>query len=141
MAKQEFDFAKATEDFFAAFKMDTKAFDDTAKNVAEFNVKLTKIALDAAKKNAELTSAWATETLKKAEGINKVQKDVSAYGTVASEFAAAQAQAVPEKLAAYAEVAKTAQMEAVELFVAASKDLQAELVNATSDVAAKAKAA
>lgn len=141
MAKQEFDFAKATEDFFAAFKMDTTAFDDAAKNIAEFNVKLGKIALDATRKNVELTNAWAADTLKKAEGINKVQKDTAAYGTVASEFVSAQAQAVPEKLAQYAEVAKSAQMEAIELFVAASKDLQAELVNVTNDVAAKAKAA
>lgn len=141
MAKQDFDFSKATEDFFAAFKMDTKVFDDFVKDVAEFNVKMGKIALDAAKKNAELTNAWTAETLKQVEGINKVQKDVTAYGTVASDFAAAQAQAMPEKLAQYAEVAKAAQLEAVELFVAASKDLQSKMVSATNDMTAKAKAA
>lgn len=141
MANQDFDFAKATEEFFAAFKMDTKMFDDASKNVAEFNVKLGKIAVAAAKKNAELTNAWTAETLKTVEAANKVQKDPSAYSTVASEFASAQAQSLPEKLAAYAEVAKAAQLEAVELFVAAGKDIQAEVAAATKDVAAKTKAA
>lgn len=141
MAKQDFDFAKATEEFFGAFKMDTKMFDDAAKNVAEFNVKFGKIALEAAKKNAELTNAWTAETLKTVETANKVQKDPSAYATVASDFASAQAQAMPEKLSAYAEVAKAAQLEAVELFVAAGKEVQTEVAAATKDVAAKAKAA
>ncbi len=141
MAKQDFDFAKATEEFFGAFKMDTKMFDDAAKNVAEFNQKLSKIALETAKKNAELTNAWTAETLKSVEAANKIQKDPSAYATVASEFASAHAQAMPEKLSAYAEVAKAAQLEAVELFVAAGKDVQAEVVAATKEVAAKTKAA
>lgn len=140
MAK-EFDFAKATEDFFAAFKMDTKAFDEAFKHAAEFNVKLAKIALDATRKNVELTNAWTLETLSKLEGMNKVQKDVTAYGTAASEFAAAQAQAMPEKLAKYAEVAKAAQLETIELFVAASKDAQSKVVAATNDMASKVKAA
>ena len=141
MAKQDFDFAKATEEFFGGFNMDTKMFDDAVKNVTEFNVKLGKIALDAAKKNAELTNAWATEALKTAEAAKKVQKDPSAYVTVATDFVSAQAQALPEKLSAYAEVAKSAQLEAVELFVAAGKDAQAEFASATKDVTAKAKAA
>ena len=141
MANQDFDFAKATEEFFGAFKMDTNMFDDASKNASEFSVKLGKIALAAAKKNAELTNAWTAETLKAVEATNKIQKDPSAYATIASEFASAHAQAMPEKLSAYAEVAKAAQLEAVELFVAAGKDVQKEVEVATKNVAAKAKAA
>jgi hypothetical protein len=141
MAKQDFDIAKVTEEFFGAFKMDTSMFDGAAKNVAEFNVKLGKIALDTAKKNVELTNAWVAETLKTVDAANKVQKDPSAYATVVSDFVSAQAQAMPEKLSAYAEVAKAAQLEAVELFVSAGKDIQAEVTAATKDVTAKAKAA
>lgn len=138
MAKQDFDFAKATEDFFAAFKMDSKALDGFSKEMAEFNVKMSKIALNAAKKNVDLTTGWITDTIKQAEGMNKVQKDATAYSAVASEFASTQAQAMPEKLAQYAEVAKTAQLEAVELFTAASKDLQSKVASATKDMTAKA---
>ncbi len=141
MANQDFDFTKATEDFLGAFKVDTKVFDDAAKNIAEFNAKLGKIALAAAKKNADLTSAWTAETLKKVEATNKVQKEAADYATVASEFAQAQAHTLPEKISAYVEVAKAAQMEAVELFVAAGKDVQAEVAAATAEVTAKAKKA
>ena len=141
MAKQDYDFAKATEKFFSAFNMDTKMFDDAAKNIAEFNVKFSKIALAAAKKNADLTASWTAETLKSVETANIVQKDSSDYAAVVSDFASAQAHAMPEKLSAYAEVAKAAQLEAVELFVAAGKDVQKEVEVATKNVAAKAKAA
>ena len=141
MAKQDFDFAKATEEFFGAFKMDTKIFDDATKNVAEFNVKFGQIALAAAKKNADLAATWTTETLKSVEAANKTQKDPADYASVISDFASAQAHAMPEKLSAYAEVAKAAQLEAVELFVAAGKDVQKEVEVATKNVAAKAKAA
>lgn len=140
MAKntKDFDFSTAAEDFFGAFKLDTQAFDDATKGVAEFYVNMGKIALDATKKNVELSNAWATETLKKVEGINKVQKDATAYGTVASEFVTEQAQALPEKLSAYAEVAKSAQMEAVELLMSASKDVQAKVASVAEDVTKKA---
>ena len=141
MAKQGFDFAKATEEFFGAFKMDTKMFDDATKNISEFNVKFGQITLAAAKKNADLAATWTTETLKSVEEANKTQKDPADYASVISEFASAQAHAMPEKLSAYAEVAKAAQLEAVELFVAAGKDVQKEVEVATKNVAAKAKAA
>ena len=134
MANQNFDFTKATEDFLGAFKLDTKIFDGPAKNIVEFNTNLVKIALTSAQKNAELTSAWTAETLKKAEAANKVQNEASDYVAVVTEFAKSQAEGLQEKLAAYAEVAKTAQSEAIELVTAAGKDIQA-------DVTAKVKKA
>ena len=141
MAKQDYDFAKATEKFYSAFNMDTKMFDGAAKNIAEFNVKFSKIALAAAKKNADLTASWTAETLKSVETANIVQKDSSDYAAVVSDFASAQAHALPEKLSAYAEIAKAAQLQAVELLVAAGKDVQKEVEASTKNVAAKAKAA
>lgn len=138
MAKQDFDFAKATQDFLGAFKIDTNVFDGAVKEAAEFNSKLVKIALTSAKKNADLTTAWTAETLKKVEAANKVQKEAGDYATVASELASAQVQALPEKLSNYVEVAKAAQMEAVELFAAAGKELQAEAVSKVKEATAKA---
>lgn len=134
MAKQEFDFAKATEDFMGAFKLDSSVFNDAAKNAAEFNAKLAKIALTSAQKNADLTTAWTAEVLKKAEAISKPQKEAADYVKVATDFASTQAQTLPEKVTAYVEVAKSAQKEATDLIVAAGKDIQA-------DVVAKTKAA
>lgn len=141
MAKQDYDFAKATEDFFSAFKVDTKTFDDATKNITDFNVNFGKIALAAAKKNADLTASWTAETLKSVEAANIMQKDPSGYAAVVSDLASAQTHALPEKLSAYVEVAKAAQLQAVELLVAAGKDVQKGVEAATKDVAAKAKAA
>jgi len=138
MANQNFDFAKATENFMGAFKLDTKIFDGAAKNVAEFNTKLVTIALTTAQKNAELTSAWTAETLKKVEAANKTQTEAGDYVAVATEFAKTQAQGLPEKLSAYVEVVKSAQAEAVELLVATGKDIQAEVTAKVKDVTSKA---
>ncbi len=138
MTKQAFDFAKATEDFMGAFKIDTKVFDEAVKNAAEFNTKLVKIALTSAKKNTELTTAWTTETLKKVEAANKVQKEAGDYVAVATDLAKEQIEALPEKLTAYVDVAKAAQQDATELFVAAGKDIQADVVAKTKEAAKKA---
>jgi hypothetical protein len=138
MTKQAFDFTKATEDFMGAFKIDTKVFDEAIKNAAEFNTKLVKIALTTAKKNAELTTAWTTETLKKVEAANKVQKEAGDYVAVATDLAKEQIEALPEKLTAYVDVAKAAQQDATELFVAAGKDIQAEVVAKTKEAGKKA---
>lgn len=125
------EFTKAIENFFAAVPMDMSAFDDVAKNTAEFNSKLSQIALEAAEQNAELTSSWTKETLVKLEELTKVKKDPADYANAVSEFATSQAQSSPEHVAAFAEVAKKAQMETIELLMAGSKELQAKATAAT----------
>ncbi|MCP5086410.1 MAG: phasin, PhaP [Rhodobacteraceae bacterium] len=130
MAKTDFDFTKAAEEFLASMKIDTSAFDGAAKNAAEFNTKLAKIALDAAKKNAKLTGDWTAETLKKIETNADAKTDPADFANVANAFSSEQAQAMQAKIAEFAEVAKTAQEKTVELFVSASKDLQSEVAKA-----------
>ena len=120
------DFAKAIENMFTNAPMDMSAFNDVAKNAAEFNSKLSKIALAAAEKNAELTNAWTKETLSKLDQASKVQKDPADYTKAVSDFAAAQAQTSPEHIAAFAEIAKKAQIDTVELLMSAGKDIQAK---------------
>ncbi|MCP4933468.1 MAG: zinc ribbon-containing protein [bacterium] len=126
------DFTKAIENFFTTTPLDMSAFGDIAKNTAEFNSKLSQIALEAAEQNAELTSAWTKETLVKLEELTKVQKDPADYAKAVSDFTAEQAQTSPEHVAAFAEVAKKTQMETVELLMAGGKDLQAKATAATT---------
>ena len=125
------DFTKAIENFFAAAPVDMSAFNDIAKNTAEFNSKLSQIALKAAEQNAEISNTWTQETLAKMEELTSVQKDPADYAKAISEFAASQAQASPEHVAAFAEIAKKAQMETVELMMAGGKDLQEKVSAAT----------
>lgn len=129
MATNDFDFSKAAQDFMASMKLDTSAFDGTMKNAADFNAKLTQIALDAAKQNAELTSNWTQEALKKVEA--QASSDPADMANVAAAFSAEQSQAMQDKFAAFAEVAKTAQEKTVELFAAAGKEMQTEVAKNT----------
>ena len=124
MAKNDFDFSKAAEEFMSSMKIDTSAFDGALKNASDFNAKLTKIALDAAAQNAELTNAWTQETLKKVEAGTQITGDPSNMAEAAAALAKTEAEGMKDKLAAYAEVAKTAQEKTVELFASAGAELQ-----------------
>ncbi len=124
MVKNDFDITKAAEEFLSAMKIDTSAFDSAAKNAAAFNSKLAKIALDAAKENAKLTSAWTAETLKKIETNADAKADAADFTNVTAAFSTEQAKAMQTTIAEFTAVAKTAQEKTVELFVSASKDLQ-----------------
>ncbi len=112
MADDTFDFAKAAQDFMASMKIDPSALGTPMQAPANFNAKLAKIALDAAQKNAELTSEWTKETLK------KVQQSSNATDVteMVAAFSAEQSQDMQDKLTAYAEVAKQAQAETLKLF-------------------------
>lgn len=131
------DFTKFAESFLAGAPADMKAFGDVYKNAADVAGKFGKIALAAAEKNAELSQAWTKETLAKLEGLTEVSKDPADYAKLVSDFSQAQAQATPEKLAAFAEVAKKAQMDAVELMLATGKEVQAEAAGAIKNATKK----
>lgn len=136
-----FDMSKNVETFFKSFAIDNSAFDGALKSASEFNAKLGQIAIEAARKNAEITNTWTNETLKSLEGTASAKDAVSDYSKVATDFSSAQAQAMPEKLAAYVEVAKNAQLATIELMMAAGKDVQAEVTKVATEVAKTAKKA
>lgn len=117
------DFTKAFEKAFASVPAN---YDEAFKTMTSYGQKFSEIALEATKKNLEVAEKWNKETLANAEKMIKVQDEASDYAKAATEFATAQAQAAPEHVAAFAEVAKKAQMETVDLMMAAGKDMQNE---------------
>jgi phage-related protein len=131
------DFTKMFQDMFSGKMGDMKAVNDMVKDAAEFGAKFNKIALETAEKNAELSTAWVKESLGKYSAFTKVQGEPADYAKVVSEVVSAQAQATPEHVAKFAEVAKSAQMATVELMMAAGKDFQNEVVK-TAKTATKA---
>lgn len=142
MAKaQTNDFTKTFENMFANVPTDMKVFNNAFTNAVELGSKLSKIALIAAEKNAEISSAWTKETLTKLEGASVVQKEAADYAKVASDFASSQAQTSPEHIAAFAEVAKKAQMETIELMMALGKDAQDEVAEVVKEATAAVKKA
>ena len=139
------DYTKMMKDVMGSFPVDMTSFQDAFKTQAAFGEKLTRVALSAADKSAEISSKWTKETLAKIAPVTKVQEDPADYSKVFADFASAQAELAAENMAAFAGVAKKVQMDTVELMLAAGKDIsedaQAAVKKATDEVTKAAKKA
>lgn len=144
MAKTQ-DFSAMMKDMMASFPVDTSAMEDFFKNTAALNEKLSSVALDAAEKNAEISSKWTKDTLAKMSDISKAKADPADYAKSATDFASSSAEVAAENMAAFAEVAKKVQMDTVELMMSAGKDMSEEasaaVKKATEEVSTAAKKA
>ncbi|MCT8329698.1 phasin family protein [Albidovulum sediminis] len=144
MTKQQ-DFSKVLQDMVSQFPVDTAALKDVYKNSAVLSEKMTKVALEAAEKSNDISSKWAKETIAKFGELSKAKSEPTDYTKAFSDFASASAELAAENLAAFAEVAKKAQTETVELMLAAGKDFSEEATaavkKATADVQTAAKKA
>lgn len=105
MAKTQ-DFSAMMKDMMASFPVDTSAMEDFFKNTAALNEKLSSVALQAAEKNAEISSKWTKDTLTKMGEISKAKAEPADYAKAATDFASASAEVAAENMAAFAEVAK-----------------------------------
>ena len=144
MAKAE-DYTKVFKDMMGNFPVDMTAMQDSFKTQAALAEKMSKVALEAADKSAEISAKWTKDTIAKLGGVAVAKDEPADYGKAVTDFASAQAEMAAENMAAFAEVAKKVQMETVELMLAAGKDIQedatAAVKKATADVSAAAKKA
>ncbi|MBZ0129228.1 MAG: phasin, PhaP [Rhodobacteraceae bacterium] len=124
MAKKTYDNPFAS--MFADMPVDMSMFNDAFKNTAAIGEKFSRVALNAAEKNAEISNKWTKDTLAKLAVVSKVQEDPADYSKVLTDFASGSVEAASEHVAAYAEVAKQVQMDTVELLMATGKEVQAE---------------
>ncbi|PRX35182.1 hypothetical protein SAMN05216257_102342 [Meinhardsimonia xiamenensis] len=145
MAAKTQDYTKIMKDLMGAFPVDMSAMQDAFKTQATLGEKLSKVALEAADKSAEISTKWTRDTLAKLAEVTAVKEDPADYTKALTDFAAAQAEMTAESLAAFVEVAKKVQMETVELMLAAGKDLSedasAAVRKATEEVTKAAKKA
>ncbi|KGM48991.1 phasin family protein [Pseudooceanicola atlanticus] len=139
------DFTTMMKDMMGAFPVDTKAFEDSFKTSAALNEKLSGVALEAAEKSSEVSSKWTKDTLTKMAELSKVKAEPADYAKAMSDFATSSAEMAAEHMAAFAEIAKKAQTETVDLMMAAGKDMAEEtsaaVQKATKDTTAAAKKA
>ena len=137
------DFTKIMQDAMAAFPVDAAAMQDAFKTSAALSEKFSKVALEAAEKSTEISNKWTKSTIAKLGDMSKVKAEPAEYTKAVTDFASAQAEALAETMAAYAEVAKKVQMESVELMLAAGKDFSedasAAVKKATAEVTSVAK--
>lgn len=115
-------FAKMFEDV----PTDMGFFTDVFKNSAALGEKFTKVALEAAEKNAEISNKWTKDALAKLAVATTAKDEPTDYSKAVSDFASTSVEAASEHVAAFAEVAKKVQMDTVELMLAAGKKAQAE---------------
>lgn len=135
------DYTKAMKDMMGSFPMDMSAFQDAFKTQVSIGEKLSKVALEAADKSAEISNSWTKATIAKVSTVAKVKEDPSDYNKMITDFTSAQTEMVTENLAAFAEVAKKVQMETVELMMAAGKDFNEDATAAVNKATADVKAA
>ena len=125
MAKTQ-DYTKMFKDMMGAFPVDMSAFEGAFKSSAALGEKFSRVALEAADKSTEISTAWTRDTLSKVGGLTAAKDDAADYSKAMTDFAAAQAEAAAEHLAAFAEVAKKVQVETVELMLATGKEMSDE---------------
>ena len=144
MAKTQ-DFSAIMKDMMGAFPVDTKAMDDAFKTTATLNEKLSAVSVEAAEKSAELSTAWAKDTLAKFSDFAKVKAEPADYAKAMTDMASASAESAAEHVASFAEIAKKVQLETVELMMAAGKNVSEETTaavkKATTDATAAVKKA
>lgn len=100
---------------------------NSIESALEFNSELSKIAIDIFKKNAEITQDWSTETFGALEKLTKAQKNPSDFIKVVNNFVVEQSQSSPKHLAEYAEIAKKAQLDTIDLYMSAGKEINEEM--------------
>ena len=139
------DFTKYMTDMMGSFTVDTAAVTDAMKSQTAMAEKMSKLALEAAEKSAEISNKWTKETLAKIAPVTTAKEEPADYAKAMTDFASATAEVAAENMAAFAEIAKKVQMETVELMLAAGKeaseDATAAVKKATADVSAATKKA
>lgn len=111
-------------DLLSKFPADLSAFSKAAQNSAKLNENLSKVALDAAERSAEVYYGWAKSTIEKLGDVTKAKDDPSDYAQAMNEFGSATLESNAERQAAFAEIARKVQTDTVEILLNAGKEAQ-----------------
>ena len=131
-----FNFEDYSKNFGKMMSQSPFKIDDAMKSMIDYNTKVGKIALDTVKKNTELSQSWAKESLTALDPFVKGTEKPEDFMKIASDFVSSQTQSAPKHMAEFAEVAKKAQLETIDLMMKTGKDAQEELTNVTKKATA-----
>lgn len=118
------------KDAMTAFPIDASAAEGALKSCAELNEKISTVALTAVGKSAAIAQQWTQQSLKSLSDVTKAKPEPTDYMQVMTDFAAGFSKAATEHMTAFAENAKQAQTETLELFMAAGKNFSEEATSA-----------
>ena len=92
MAAKTTDYTKMMKDMMGAVPVDMSAIEETFKTQASLGEKLSKVALTAAEKSAEISTKWTKETLSKVGSVAVVKEEPADYAKAMTDMASAQAE-------------------------------------------------
>ncbi|NDV01368.1 phasin family protein [Pseudoroseicyclus tamaricis] len=135
------DYTAAFKDMMSMFPVDTKAMENMFRSQTALAERMSAVAIEAAQKSTDLSARWTQDTLSKMADITKVKTEPTDYAKSMTAFASASAESAAEHMAAFAEIAKSAQTETLELMLSAGKDMQDEAAAATRKAQGEASSA
>ncbi len=141
MATKTPDLTAMFKDMMGTMPMDTRAFENMFRNQTALTEKMSAVAVDAMSKSTDLSARWTQETLAKVASMTSAKREPADYAKAMTDFVSASAESAAEHLAAFAEIAKKMQTEALELMLAAGKDLGEDVTAATRKATAEVAAA
>ncbi|MYG09462.1 MAG: hypothetical protein F4170_01235 [Rhodobacteraceae bacterium] len=107
------------QDYTKAFS--NMAMNDTYQKTAANMEKAVSIALNAASEVVDINDRWAKDTLARAKGVAEERPSPENMVRTMQDYASSSWEASAQYLASYTEVARKAQMDAVELAIGAAK--------------------
>ena len=110
-----FNFEDYSKNFEKIMAQSPIKLDEAMKSLMDYNTKVGKIALDTVKKNADLSQVWAKESLTALDPFVKSPEKPEDFMKMATDYVSSQAQSAPKHMAEFAEVAKKAQLETIDL--------------------------
>ncbi|WZU64329.1 phasin, PhaP [Yoonia algicola] len=126
-----------------ALPIDTSAAEGAFKSSAALNEKISAVALTASEKSVAISQQWTQQSLKSLSDVSKAKSEPTDYVQAMTDFTAELSKAATEHMTAFAENAKEAQTDTLELLMAASKNFGEHATSAAKaagkDVASGAK--
>ncbi len=115
------DFTKAFSNFANYFPMANGSMSDTYQKAGKNVEKVTSIALTAASECVEINDKWAKDTLDRAKSFVSSSPSPENWAKTVQDYASETMEASTQFIASYTEVARKAQMDAVELALDSAK--------------------
>ena len=120
------DITEMFKDMMGKFPVDMSAFEDAFKTQAAFGEKMSAVALEAAMKSAEISSAWTKASLEKVADLSKPNADPASAAQTLTDFASSSVEIAAENMSAIASIAKKIQFDSAELMMTAGKGVSAK---------------
>ena len=106
------------------FSLDPRGVNGVLKNASSINEKLSKVAISAASRSADISNTWTKDTLARLEKASKTKEDPTDYASSAADLALGTLGDSTKLVANFVEVARSVQTETLELLYEAGRSKQ-----------------